>query len=110
MAFPHLRVIYPDKVLSHVVEMSQRVNFLLHKREDHNLHLEHPHECKENWAIHRGWRQDPHSMLANRATEINELWVQVRDSASIYEMEGNPRRYLLSVSSTHMHIHKYADV
>lgn len=106
MTFPHLHVIYLDKVLSHVVEISQRVNFLLHKREYHYLHLEHPRECRGNWAVHREWRQDPHSMVANLATEINELWLQVRDSASVYDMEGNLRRYLLSVSSTYMHTYK----
>lgn len=101
--FPHLHVIYLDKVLSHVVETSQRFNFLLHKREDHNLHLEYPSECKRNWAAHRGWRQDPHNMLGNQGTKINVLWVQVRDSASIYEVEDILRRCLLSVSFTHMH-------
>lgn len=103
MTCPHLHVIYLDKVLSHVVETSQRFNFLLHKREDHNLHLEYPSECRRNWAVHRGWRQDPHNMLGNQGTKINVLWVQVRDSASIYEVEDTLRRCLLSVSFTHMH-------
>lgn len=111
MTFPHLHVIYLDKVLSHVVETSQRFNFLLHKREDHILHLEYPSECRRNWAVHRGWRQDPHNMLGNQGTKINVLWVQVRDSASIYEVEDTLRNACYqSPSHTCTHIHKYTDV
>lgn len=61
MAFPYLYAIYLEKVFSQAEELSQRVNVLLHKREGHNLPLQHPYECRVDWAVHKGWRQAPQS-------------------------------------------------